>query len=337
MPEQRRDSRSAGQVRLSQDFSCFAQSQTLTLLDATTQVKVTTGECLLAEESEDEGDRDIKVEDERIITGPVHSASASHPSSGTISPLLIPNTNDVDQSVSLYNQPNSTRPIPVRYSAHPGQMEEHPQQPSYADSSCFPRSGVPLGFQSRLPVEGIRRFNSPTYQTSQSVYGWDPGTTTTMVSSGSTMANCCYTTSPQTSMGSQQTQFQLPPPNTQQQQQQVSSMLPPRSMTTHLSHNHYNAVPSPGRHYDATSSLGGHHTLRTGSLGHSPMTTGFGGYMTDGGNTSFGSNHHHSTDNESTAFFGSHHNGESAEMRDLNSGTSGMQEIKSDGMGVVDR
>ena len=160
----------------------------------------------------------------------------------------------------------TTRPLPVRYHTQP-QIEEHGSYPN----SSYLRT---VGFQSQSPnpQDPTRRsFGSPVYSSPQGMYGWQ---NTTMVSNG-TMPSNYYVTSPQTTLGPQGGQFQLPPPPTTQQ-----PMLPP------MAQHHFDSLPA-ARQFDSGPAVG--NQLRTGSLGHPHhMPHGFQEYLQDNG--SYGHN-----------------------------------------------
>jgi hypothetical protein len=133
-------------------------------------------------------------------------------------------------------------PLPVRCFTQPSDDHSSFSNPSYISR------GVGIGFQTQSPSPQDPARRSRIYP-SQNMY-WQ---NTTMVSNG-TMNPNYYVTSPQTTMGPQSGQFQLPPPPSSQQ-----PMLPP------LTHNHFDGMAT-GRQFDSGPALG--NIVRTGSLGH---------------------------------------------------------------------
>lgn len=202
----------------------------------------------------------MKDEDEELET-PQLPTNIPTPDSMVSQPMIQPQHLQQSQETdanSMFMGPS--RPFPVRCHTQP-QIDDHPSYPS----SSYLRT---VGFQSQSPNPqdpSRRSFGSPVYSTPQTMYGWQ---NTSMVSNG-TMPSNYYVTSPQSSLGQQGSQFQLPPPPTTQQ-----PMLPPMTQ-------HFDSLPTASR-FDSGPAVG--NQLRTGSLGHPHhMPHGFQEYLQENG------------------------------------------------------
>jgi hypothetical protein len=216
--------------------------------------------------SDDEVEEGVKDEDEETESTHIPT-NVPTPDSIASQPMMQ------NQHLQQPQEPESnsmfmptTRPLPVRYHTQP-QIEDHGSYPN----SSYLRT---VGFQSQSPNPqdpARRSFGSPVYSSPQGMYGWP---NTAMVSNA-TMPSNYYVTSPQTTLGPQGGQFQLPPPPTTQQ-----PMLPP------MAQHHFDGLPA-ARQFDSGPAVG--NQLRTGSLGHSHhMPHGFQEYLQDSG--SYGHN-----------------------------------------------
>ncbi|KAM3074784.1 hypothetical protein ACMFMG_008200 [Clarireedia jacksonii] len=222
-------------------------------LSGDTQINVMYGDSGAADQSDDDEEEDLKLEDDDLQPELVESPTILTPHS-LVSPSMIQTQQSVQQHSEQHETYIPSRPVSNRFN---NQTEE--QSSSYVNGSSFvprltfndPPSNVQDHTQRSMSVNSINMSQYPNSQ--HNGFNWQASFAS---ASNTSPTSSYYTTSPQTqSFGSTATTFQLPPPNTQ------TAVI---SSHGHNMHSSFDGLPN--RQFDTGAHIG--NQLRTGSLGH---------------------------------------------------------------------